>query len=182
MSAGVFTVRNTSSSTEQISSVTILFSDPTVFDLATLTAAVGGSTSTASLRPGGTTPFALSPSLAVAPGEICTLTLTVRIASGTAALEAPRVIHAAAIPIRGMPSALLILLLAMLTPVVSGGRGMRVLAIIVLLAAAQAGCGGDGSGGQPSSAQTVSRVEASNAGGPVSFQGLPMLLGRIFVR
>ena len=78
-----------------------------------------------------------------------------------------------------LAAGLAILGLGMLVlPAANRRRVWLVLAAGLLLAATQVGCGGGGGGKSViSSTQTLKAIAATNAGGAVTFSGLPATLG-----
>jgi hypothetical protein len=197
--AGTFTVTNNSGAGINISAVTISASDAAIFSSMTLTGQVPGSSAVAALSspnpPSSSNTFNF-PSLPVLPnGQAATFTLSAVAASAAAPTPTPSssALNQRRWPVRyaamvwsengGQPKAPSLLLTAVaLGMLLMTGRMRRrhlvVLAMALILAATEAGCGNN-TANTGTSTQIVQTVSVSSGGAPT---GLPASLGSITVQ
>jgi hypothetical protein len=180
---GVFAVINNLPFTATISSITITFSDPSLFSSATLTGPNGASALSnplnsfqvsdsnrpppaSSKHPPASTTFGFSPPVVIGPGGRPFFALTVKVAPSQSRDEHGSVAYASMTP--GAPArgagvplwmAFAMLGVAMATlPAGTRRQAWLLAAVMILLAAGTSSCGGDSS--NPSSTQTVTAVTA----------------------
>lgn len=84
ITAGVIQATNQTGATEQLSSVTVTFSDPAVFSSIELAGTVNGGkhASTSKAKPAASVEFAINPPLSIPAGGNATLTVTGKLAKG----------------------------------------------------------------------------------------------------
>lgn len=202
---GVFALINNLSAPQTISSITITFSNPSLFSSATLTGPNGASASSnpqvffdsnkpppgSSKHPPASTTFSFSPPIAIGLGGRPFFALTVKMAPAQSRHEHGSVAYASMIPVAHGAGGSLWLTLAMLglaTEILPDGgrqRAWLLAALMILLAAGASACGGDSS--NPSSTQTVTAVAAEidisangrMLGSPAPPAGLPLKLGTV---
>lgn len=194
--AGSFTVNNNSGSGITISAVTISASDPGIFSSLSLTGQVPGSTQVvvqSSPNPPSTSNTFNFPSLPVLlNGQTATFSLS-GVASAATATPTPtsssttarkvRLLYAALIS-PGQPKmpALMLSALAFGMLLMTGRlrrRHLIVLAMALIMAATEVGCGNTNNGVTGTSSQVVQTITASSGGSPT---GLPASLGSITVQ
>ncbi len=207
LAAGSFTLNNSTSGAETISSLTVAVSDAALYSSLALTATVGASSQTVTVSPpSSSTVFNFSPTLSVPGGSSVTFSLSATISMTPAMIERRSVVYAAMLAIPdgdgggasplGMVLMLLGLGLITARPA-TRRRTVVLLALLTMLAASQVGCGGGGGGvtlvvptptatptptptPKPSSTQLVTAVSATGAGlGSLTFTGLPASLGKV---
>ena len=202
---GVFAVVNNLPFTATISSITITFSNPSLFSSATLTGPNGASASSnpvfafdsnepapvGSKHPPASTTFSFSPPVVIGPGGRPFFALTVKMAPAQSRDEHGNVAYASMIPVARGAGGSLWLAFAMIglaMAILPGGgrqRAWLLAALMILLAAGMSACGGDSS--NPSSTQTVTAVAAEietsallvPVGSPAPPAGLPLKLGTV---
>lgn len=195
--AGAFTVANTSGSTITISSINLSLSNSAVFASLTLTGQVPGQASVASSvsSPTSSTSFDFSSLPALPTGQTATFTLSGLASSSPVPTPTPassssdilrgRTAYAGfMLPspfshAKGSTALLTALALGML--LMTGRlrrRHLVVLALALVLAATEVGCG-NGTSGVGSSTQIVQTITASGGG---TVTGLPATLGTITVQ
>jgi hypothetical protein len=203
---GVFAVVNNLPLTATISSITITFSNPSLFSSATLTGPNGDSASSnppvsynidvqkvppASKHPPASTTFIFNTPIAIGSGGRPFFALTVTMASAQSRNEHGGIAYARMIPqVRGAsgPIWLAFAILGLATATLPTGtrrQAWLLAALMILLAAGTSSCGGDSS--NPSSTQTVTAVAAAidtpgldvRVGSPAPPAGLPLKLGLI---
>lgn len=189
VTAGSFTLTHTAPATEahQVSQLTLLLSDATVFGSITLTAP-GGRTATVT-APSSSAAFNFDPALQIAPGATASFTVTAQLAASATAAVSPSWLNSAyagadpAVSAATAGYALLLLLSAMwFLP--------RRLAVATLLAIGMlAGCSSDRGGTTPAVTQTRTSTvvintigAATTSGGTVTYTGLPATLGTVTLR
>lgn len=198
LQAGVFSVINNLNFGQSVSSVTIAFSNPSMFSSATLTpppsfsSYPGGTTASPSITspPASSTTFTFNPAIEIGPGSQPAFALTVKL-SPLSRNEAGKIAYAgmtARDGLRGAGAALSIVfaMLGVAMAALPGGtrrRAWLLAGLMILLAAGAPGCGGDSPSG-PSSTQTVTAVAVASARFDVNFSasppaGLPLKLGTI---
>ena len=195
--AGAFTVANTSGSTITISSINLSLTNSAVFASLTLTGQVPGQASVASSvsSPTSSSSFDFSSLSALPTGQTATFTLSALASSSPVPTPTPatssndlwrnRTAYAGLMSpspfrhARGSTAMLTLLALGML--LVTGRfrrRHLVVLALAMILAATEVGCG-NGTSGVGASTQVVQTITTS-VGGTVT--GLPATLGTITVQ
>lgn len=183
IASGVFTVKNTSAAAISVTSVTISFSNPGLFDQATLDGTPPSATATvsATVRPlTASTQFSFAAPVLLQPGDVGTFSFTTIISFNPTQ-------GALVSPLRGRPAMLFALALGMVGLVAAPlpARRRRLIALtaglLVLASAALVGCGNSsnsGTGAPFESSMTITAVGATGTGGG-GFNGLPGSLGTI---
>jgi len=202
---GVFALINNLPFSQTISSITITFSNPSLFSSAILTGPNGASASSnpvvaidsnkpppgSSKHPPASTTFSFSPPIVIGPGGRPFFALRVTLASAQSRDEHGGVAYARMIPWAHGASGSLWLAFAMLgvalatLPAGTRSQVWLLAALMILLAAGTSSCGGDSS--NPSSTQTVTAVTATIdtppnihvVGSPAPPAGLPLKLGTV---
>lgn len=189
VTAGSFTLAHTAPANEahQVSQITLLLSDATVFGSITLTGP-DGRTATVT-APSSSAAFNFDPALQIAPGATASFTVTAQLAASATAAISPSWLNSAyagadpAVSAATAGYALLLLLSAMwFLP--------RRLAVATLLAIGMlAGCSSDRGGTTPAVTQTRTSTvvintigAATTSGGTVTYTGLPATLGTVTLR
>jgi hypothetical protein len=198
--AGSFTVTNSSGANITISSINISTTSPGIFSSMTLTGQVPGSSSVSAPSspnpPSTSNTFDFSALPVLLNGQAATFTLSAIASSAAAPTPTPasslrdpnggRVTYAAMVWAPGsgqpkVPAALVVAL--MLGLLLMTGRLRRrhlvVLAMGLILAASELGCGNTTTGATGSSTQVVQTISVSSGGAPT---GLPASLGSITVQ
>lgn len=202
---GVFAVVNNLPLTQTINSITITFSDPSIFSSAILTGPNGASASSnpvvainsnipppaSSKHPPASTTFIFNPPIVIGPAGRPFFALTVNLASAQSRNEQGGTAYARMIPCAHGASGPIWLAFAMLglatatLPAGTRRQAWLLAALMILLAAGTSACGGDSS--NPSSTQTVTAVATTApsgldvrvVGSPAPPAGLPLKLGVI---
>jgi hypothetical protein len=205
---GVFAVTNNLPFTATISSITITFSNPSLFSSANLTGPNGASVSSnpvvyidsnrpppaSSKHPPASTTFSFNPPIVIGPGGRPSFALKVTLASAQSRNEHGGIAYARMVPwVHGAsgPIWLAFAILGLATATLPTGtrrQAWLLAALMILLAAGTSSCGGDSS--NPSSTQTVTAVAATveisvnarSVGSPAPPAGLPLKLGVITLR
>ena len=193
--AGAFSVTNSSGATITISSINLSATNPGIFTSMTLTGQVPGKTAVAALSspdpPGTSNTFDFSALPALPTGQTANFSLSAVASTATPTPTSSssgqrKVVYAgimwpSASGQSKTPSTLLIALaLGML--LMTGRlrrRHLVVLAMALILAATEVGCGNTSTGTIGTSTQAVQTVTASSGGAPT---GLPASLGSITVQ
>lgn len=194
---GAFTVTNSSGSTITISSINLSLTNPAVFGSLTLTGQVPGQASVASSvsSPTGSTTFSFTSLSALPTSQTATFTLSGLASSSPVPTPTPaasssdilrgRTAYAGLMlpsPFRHANGSTAFLTALALGMLMMTGRLRRrhlvVLALALVLAATELGCG-NGTSGVGSSTQAVQTITTSAGGTPT---GLPATLGTITVQ
>jgi hypothetical protein len=209
---GVFALVNNLPLTQTINSITITFSNPSIFSSATLTGPNGASASSnpliayniqydsnkpppaSSKHPPASTTFIFNTPIVIGAAGRPFFALTVNLASAQSRNEQGGIAYARMIPwAHGAngPIWLAFAILGLATATLPTGtrrQAWLLAALMILLAAGTSSCGGDSS--NPSSTQTVTAVAATveisvnarSVGSPAPPAGLPLKLGVITLR
>jgi hypothetical protein len=186
LQAGVFAVTNNLNITQTVNSITvnsitIAFSNPSMFSSATLTPPAArfdvnnntGSPAPPTVsNPGSSTTFTFKSPIGIGPGGEAVFALTVKLSplsrNETNGVAYAGVMEDAAARGAGAPLWMAFAMLGLAMAALPGGTRRHVwllAALLILLAADAPGCGGDSSSG-PSSTQTVTAVAAEVASRP----------------
>jgi hypothetical protein len=204
LQAGVFAITNDSTFTQNVESVTISFSRPSLFSSAILKPPAGDQPVSQNISgnplalvtispPGASTTFSFSTPISVAPGDQSVLALEVKI-SPISRNESGDVRYASLLPRSrasqaAAPLWIALSFLALVTGALSDRAARRawlLAGLVILLCIGAPGCGGDSGG--PSSRQMVTLVTATHQAGVLernpnsTVTGLPLNLGIIFGR
>ena len=202
---GVFALINNLPYTQTIVSITITFSNPSLFSSAILTGPNRASASSnpvvaidsnsppsaSSKHPPASTTFSFIPPIVIGPGGRPFFALMVKLASAQSRDEHGGIAYASMTPwAHGTsgPIWLAFAILGLATATLPAGtrrRAWLLMALMLLLAAGASACGGDSS--NPSSTQTVTAVAATidtpplvtPEGSPAPPAGLPLKLGTV---
>jgi hypothetical protein len=195
--AGTFTVTNNSGATVTISAINLSATNPGVFSSMTMIGQVPGTSSVSALSspnpPGTSNTFDFSALPALPNGFAATFTLTATASSApvptptpASSMEDRGIIYAATTwptPFgRSKAPAALLALMALVMLTASGKlrrRHLVMLAISLILAATEVGCGNTTGTGSASSDQQVQTITVSSGGAAT---GLPADLGTITVQ